>query len=113
MLKKVVLGAVVGTLITAGVGFGLPAANASEGSAVRAKDVLACKESYVHRGSSGHCVWILQVALRKAYYGPISTDGSFGPQTGARVNQYNASHGFPSDQKAYPGTFVALARNFS
>ena len=93
MVKKVVLAVFAAVLVFGG--FGIQQATASEslpeGSLMRRIDVRNCAESGVQQGDHGHCVWILQVALKREGYS-ISTDGSFGPKTAAQVYAFNKAH---------------------
>lgn len=59
-------------------------------------------------GSEGPAVQLLQLALNRASYGPLETDGLFGPATGAALRRFQAAHGLCADGVAGARTQRAL-----
>ena len=48
-------------------------------------------------GSTGPAVQLLQLALNRAGYGQLDTDGNFGPGTEAALRRFQAGRGLPAD----------------
>lgn len=59
-------------------------------------------------GSRGPQVQFLQLALNRAGYGPLATDGLFGPATHTALVRFQRSHGLTPDGIAGPRTNAAL-----
>ena len=59
-------------------------------------------------GSTGPAVQLLQLALNRAGYGPLDTDGIFGPGTEAALRRFQASRGIPADGVAGNQTHRAI-----
>lgn len=59
-------------------------------------------------GSTGPAVQLLQLALNRAGYGPLDTDGVFGPGTEAALRRFQASRGIPADGVAGNQTHRAI-----
>ena len=59
-------------------------------------------------GSTGPAVQLLQLALNRAGYGPLDTDGIFGPGTQAALRRFQASRGIPADGVAGNQTHRAI-----
>lgn len=59
-------------------------------------------------GSTGPGVQLLQLALDRAGYGPLTTDGAFGPATQGALSRFQAVHGLAVDGVAGPVTHRAL-----
>lgn len=59
-------------------------------------------------GSTGPAVQLLQLALSRAGYGPLDTDGVFGPGTQAALRRFQASRGIPADGVAGNQTHRAI-----
>jgi peptidoglycan hydrolase-like protein with peptidoglycan-binding domain len=123
MVKKVVVAVIAAVLVLGGFGIQQATAKESlpEGSLMRKVDVRNCAErvanqstEYLTKGASGHCVWILQVALKRQGY-DVSTDGSFGPKTANMVLGFNRAYGLNQNSKGEPQatadceTFMKLA----
>ena len=59
-------------------------------------------------GSTGPAVQLLQLALNRAGYGPLDTDGIFGPGTEAALRRFQAGRGLPADGVAGNQTHRAI-----
>ena len=59
-------------------------------------------------GSTGPAVQLLQLALNRAGYGPLDTDGNFGPGTEAALRRFQAGRGLPADGVAGNQTHRAI-----
>ena len=59
-------------------------------------------------GSRGPNVQFLQLALNRAGFGPVVTDGIFGARTRQAVREFQSSHGLTADGIAGPNTDRAL-----
>ena len=59
-------------------------------------------------GSRGPSVQLLQLALNRAGFGPLETDGIFGSATGQALKRFQASQGLASDGIAGSSTHRAL-----
>ncbi len=59
-------------------------------------------------GSTGPAVQLLQLALNRAGYGPLATDGVFGPATQGAVSRFQAVSRLTVDGIAGPATHRAL-----
>ena len=59
-------------------------------------------------GSTGPAVQLLQLALNRAGYGQLDTDGIFGPGTDAALRRFQASRGIPADGVAGNQTHRAI-----
>ena len=59
-------------------------------------------------GSTGPAVELLQLALNRAGFGPLQTDGSFGPATRGALSRFQAVNGLKVDAVAGPATHQAL-----
>ena len=59
-------------------------------------------------GSTGPAVQLLQLALNRAGYGQLDTDGIFGPGTEAALRRFQASRGIPADGVAGNQTHRAI-----
>lgn len=62
----------------------------------------------LRRGSDGPAVQLLQLALDRAGYGPLSTDGLFGAATEAALRRFQAGQGLAADGVAGARTHRAL-----
>jgi peptidoglycan hydrolase-like protein with peptidoglycan-binding domain len=51
-------------------------------------------------GSRGPSVQLLQLGLNRAGYGPLATDGIFGPETAAAVKRFQRGRGLAADGAA-------------
>lgn len=60
-------------------------------------------------GVKGPAVKLLQLVLDGAGFGPVATDGMFGPLTGAAVARFQSAHHLLVDQIVGPQTWAALA----
>ena len=63
----------------------------------------------VRNGARGNIVWLIQAALTIAGY-PTVADGVFGPNTEARVRQFQQARGLSADGVVGPNTFESLFR---
>jgi peptidoglycan hydrolase-like protein with peptidoglycan-binding domain len=59
-------------------------------------------------GSIGPAVQLLQLALNRAGFGPLETDGIFGPLTEAALRRFQSARGILSDGVAGRETHRAL-----
>ena len=59
-------------------------------------------------GSTGPAVQLLQLALNRAGYGPLDTDGIFGPGTEAALRRFQTGRGIPADGVAGNQTHRAI-----
>lgn len=59
-------------------------------------------------GSTGPAVELLQLALNRAGFGPLVTDGVFGPATRGALSRFQAVNGLRVDAVAGPATHKAL-----
>ena len=59
-------------------------------------------------GSTGPAVQLLQLALCRAGYGPLDTDGAFGPATRGALSRFQAVQRLAVDGVAGPATHRAL-----
>ena len=59
-------------------------------------------------GSTGPAVQLLQLALNRAGFGPLETDGIFGPLTEAALRRFQSARGILSDGVAGRETHRAL-----
>lgn len=59
-------------------------------------------------GSAGASVELLQLALNRAGFGPVKTDGFFGTLTRQALVEFQKKHGLPADGIAGPLTNMAL-----
>ena len=62
----------------------------------------------LRRGSEGAAVELLQLALDRAGFGPLETDGIFGPATEAALRRFQQREGLAADGVAGPLSFGAL-----
>ncbi|MBR3020280.1 MAG: peptidoglycan-binding protein [Clostridia bacterium] len=62
----------------------------------------------LRNGDTGAAVALLQTGLNRAGYGPLPTDGIFGPRTAAAVERFQRGHGLRADGVAGPLTESAL-----
>src|SRR5260370_949261 len=73
----------------------------------RGKNGLELGERRLHQGMHGADVRVLQRMLRAAGF-RISTDGSFGPQTGRAVRRFQRAHGLSASGVVDSATAHAL-----
>ena len=59
-------------------------------------------------GSTGPAVQLLQLALNRAGYGPLDTDGIFGSGTEAALRRFQTGRGIPADGVAGNQTHRAI-----
>lgn len=62
----------------------------------------------IKQGSTGPAVQFLQLALTRAGFGPLNTDGIFGPATTQALQRFQAAMGLAADGAAGPATHRAL-----
>ena len=59
-------------------------------------------------GSTGPAVQLLQLALNRAGYGPLDTDGIFGSETESTLRRFQFARGIPADGVAGNQTHRAI-----
>jgi len=62
----------------------------------------------LQEGSTGPAVALLQLALVRALFGPLETDGVFGPVTAAALRRFQQANGLETDGIAGEATHAAL-----